>query len=123
MSESNCVFCAHIAKHEDEMIAFDTVTFKPLNPVTPGHRLFVPIRHVADFLHGGGSLDLGRAMEAAAIWHSRWTPGVDANLIASAGGAATQTIKHLHVHLIPRRNGDGLKLPWSEQRGEWATPR
>ena len=36
-----------------------------------------------------------------------------ANLITSRGAAATQTVFHLHVHVVPRRPGDGLMLPWS----------
>jgi histidine triad (HIT) family protein len=36
------------------------------------------------------------------------------NLITSQGAAATQTVMHLHLHLVPRTDGDGLKLPWSE---------
>jgi hypothetical protein len=37
------------------------------------------------------------------------------NLITSAGTDATQSVFHLHVHLVPRRPNDGLKLPWSEK--------
>jgi histidine triad (HIT) family protein len=119
---TDCVFCRRIGRGEVELVTLDIVTFEPLNPVTPGHRLFVPIRHSPDFLHGGGAHDLGRSMEAAATWHSRWGGGTDANLIVSAGSAATQTIKHLHVHLVPRRAGDELTLPWTGQQAEWKAP-
>jgi histidine triad (HIT) family protein len=37
----------------------------------------------------------------------------DYNLITSGGREATQTVMHAHVHYVPRRRGDGLKLPWS----------
>lgn len=49
---------------------------------------------------------------------AREMPG-DMNLITSRGPAATQTVPHLHLHLIPRREGDGLTLPWTAQQ---ATP-
>jgi histidine triad (HIT) family protein len=39
--------------------------------------------------------------------------GIDCNIITSVGSAATQTVRHLHVHVVPRRRGDGLQLPWS----------
>ncbi|RZE66014.1 HIT domain-containing protein [Streptomyces albidoflavus] len=42
---------------------------------------------------------------------------VHANLIASRGREATQSVTHLHLHLVPRRNGDALALPW-DPRGE-----
>jgi len=35
------------------------------------------------------------------------------NLITSAGKNATQSVFHLHVHLVPRVAGDGLSLPWT----------
>jgi histidine triad (HIT) family protein len=37
------------------------------------------------------------------------------NLITSAGRAATQSVMHLHLHLVPRLDGDGLALPWSRK--------
>jgi histidine triad (HIT) family protein len=37
----------------------------------------------------------------------------DCNLIVSKGPSATQTVAHLHLHIVPRRPGDGLALPWS----------
>ena len=37
-------------------------------------------------------------------------------LITNIGPAATQSVWHLHVHVVPRTEGDGLLLPWSNQR-------
>ena len=34
------------------------------------------------------------------------------NLITSRGRAATQSVFHLHLHLVPRADNDGLALPW-----------
>ncbi|WP_233534002.1 HIT family protein [Kitasatospora sp. SolWspMP-SS2h] len=34
------------------------------------------------------------------------------NLIANAGPEAGATIGHLHLHVVPRRAGDGLVMPW-----------
>jgi histidine triad (HIT) family protein len=38
------------------------------------------------------------------------------NFITSAGKAATQSVMHLHIHIVPRQEGDGLLLPWSGQQ-------
>lgn len=38
-----------------------------------------------------------------------------ANLITSKGEPATQSVFHLHVHVVPRADGDGLPLPWTPQ--------
>ena len=48
-------------------------------------------------------------------------PG-ESNLITSIGPAATQTVPHLHLHLVPRRPGDGLPLPWTPQHSAVALP-
>jgi hypothetical protein len=40
------------------------------------------------------------------------------NLITSVGADATQSVRHLHIHVVPRREGDGLMLPWSGQLQE-----
>jgi histidine triad (HIT) family protein len=35
------------------------------------------------------------------------------NIITSTGSSATQTVFHLHLHVVPRSTGDGLTLPWT----------
>lgn len=77
-------------------------------PVSPGHTLVIPRRHVASLA------DL-TAQEATAIWDllAEARRRLDAerrpdgyNLGVNDGRAAGQTVMHLHVHLIPRYEGD-----------------
>ena len=35
-------------------------------------------------------------------------------LIVVCGAEATQTVPHLHIHIVPRRAGDRLTLPWTK---------
>jgi histidine triad (HIT) family protein len=70
------------------------------------HLLAIPRLHVEDALEDPELT--GHVMEIAA-----WFAHGDCNLITSVGAAATQTVRHLHVHIVPRRPGDGLALPWS----------
>jgi diadenosine tetraphosphate (Ap4A) HIT family hydrolase len=97
--------------HDYDLSSPAAVSFEPLNPVTPGHRLFVPRLHVEDARNADG-------LVAAMALASRWAQDRrgDFNLITSAGAAATQTIFHLHVHYVPRTEGDGLPLPWTPQK-------
>ncbi|GAB2457563.1 HIT family protein [Xylanimonas ulmi] len=109
-----CVFCAIVNGRSPARFAYtwpETVAFYPLNPVVPGHLLVVPRGHVANFAEDPDvtATTMARAAEVAA------SLGGDMNLITSRGEWATQSVFHLHVHLVPRRESDGLALPWTEQ--------
>ena len=110
----NCPFCAIIASDAPATIIHDwpdVIAISPLNPVVPGHILIIPKIHVEDFRVNRvvSALTMACAAELAGAM-----TGCDVNLITSAGPAATQTVMHLHLHLVPRWPDDGLKLPWSE---------
>lgn len=113
----DCVFCDKI---EDEPLIWNhngTVCwFEPLNPVVPGHTLFVPRTHVRDAAERPEIT--GKVYEAAAEYarmHGLNEYDREFNLITSAGLSATQSVFHLHVHYIPRHENDGLHLPWTGQ--------
>jgi len=114
-----CVFCLIVAgKEPAHMVAAwpEAIAFHPLNPVTPGHVLVVPTKHVADFMENANVA--ADTMRFAAVVANSLNPRRDWNVITSKGRAATQTILHFHLHLVPRRRGDGLALPWSNARGK-----
>jgi histidine triad (HIT) family protein len=112
---SACVFCdivngeAPAPKHLAEM-GEHCVVFEPLSPVTPGHLLVVPKMH-ADNAAENPPLT-GKVMLAASVMAGKFP---SANIITSIGAAATQSVAHLHLHVVPRRVGDGLHLPWTGQ--------
>jgi diadenosine tetraphosphate (Ap4A) HIT family hydrolase len=86
----------------------------PLNPVVEGHYLVVPIEHAKTVM----TLDpwvLYKTMDGIReIAERLMDAGVESfNLIQSNGGAATQTVPHVHFHIVPRHEGDNLQLPWS----------
>lgn len=111
----DCPFCKRIAAREfDRAYGHDAasgaVVFEPLNPVTPGHLLVVPMSHVEDVAQSPWVSS--QAMFAAAIEASKHEA---VNVITSRGAVATQTVRHLHIHIVPRREGDGLHLPWTDR--------
>lgn len=112
MTESGCVFCEKIENEKGLLTVIrECAIFEPLNPVVTGHLLVVPIKHVADC--GVHTWVTSTVMEIAAMEaNSRYE---NYNIITSKGRAATQSIFHFHVHIIPRIDGDGLKLPWTDQ--------
>jgi histidine triad (HIT) family protein len=110
--DKDCVFCKKI-KSGDYMASNERcVAFTPLNPVTEGHLLVIPKVHTADFTENQqvSAETMAYASELAALFY-----GEDVNLITSKGKLATQSINHLHIHIVPRRKDDGLMLPWSAQ--------
>jgi diadenosine tetraphosphate (Ap4A) HIT family hydrolase len=77
-------------------------------PVTPGHSLIVPKRHIASFFEATreeqtAMLDL-LAETRQLLLKERSPDGF--NIGINDGTAAGQTVMHLHIHLIPRYAGD-----------------
>lgn len=116
-----CVFCEIAAgrapaKHRGEWIS--TIVFEPLNPVTPGHLLVAPRTHVEDAIEDSRVTATTMA-DAATVVNvlRRNDPRYESvNIITSVGAPATQSVFHLHIHIVPRQPGDGLLLPWGGQR-------
>lgn len=108
--QGECVFCALLASGTPFQQEWeDAVALVPLNPVTAGHLLIIPRQHVAD---AAEDPEVSAAvMRRAAEYAQQVGPGV--NIITSVGSAATQTVLHLHLHIVPRRFDDGLTLPWT----------
>lgn len=112
----DCVFCAIVHGRAAAAIVRrwdDTIAIVPRRPVVPGHVLVLPHQHVADV--GTHPQVSARTMACAAELAAEL---VAANVITSRGAAATQTVWHLHLHVVPRRRHDGLYLPWTPQQHE-----
>jgi histidine triad (HIT) family protein len=104
------VFCAIVDGLEPAVVVRewpDALAIVPLRPVVEGHVLVIPKRHARDALADPDTT--GATFRRAAQYAS---PAC--NLITSVGEAATQTVMHLHVHVVPRADGDGLRLPWND---------
>jgi histidine triad (HIT) family protein len=118
---NDCIFCRIVAGDVPVTTVDqwdDAIAFIPHNPVAQGesaHVLVVPEKHVVDFLEDPQvtALTAERAAELANWLKDEY--GGDWNLITSAGPDATQTVEHLHLHLVRRVAGDGLHLPWTGQ--------
>jgi diadenosine tetraphosphate (Ap4A) HIT family hydrolase len=124
MVNSTCPFCQIVAgpaPAANVLFRDETVTaFAPLAPATRGHTLVVPNRHVADLtdLTTREACDLGQAVHrtARAIRSAVSPDGM--NIIQSTGEAATQTVPHVHFHVLPRWTGDDMRLAWPDHAAE-----
>jgi histidine triad (HIT) family protein len=123
MAETDCIFCKILAGElpasvvdEDER----TIAFMDIAPATRGHALVIPRVHAADLLSIGDQ-DLAAVSLAAQRLAARMKGHLGAdgvNLLNACGSAAWQTVFHFHVHVIPRYEGDPLRLPWVPAPGE-----
>jgi diadenosine tetraphosphate (Ap4A) HIT family hydrolase len=85
-----------------------SLTIRDGYPVSPGHTLVLPRRHVASLLEASAAerQALWEALHRArAVLEREFHPD-GYNLGVNEGTAAGQTVMHLHVHLIPRYQGD-----------------
>lgn len=104
----NCPFCR--VESDREIIAFSALSLAFFDgfPVSPGHALIIPRRHVASFfdLTKEEQQDmLNLADEVKRIVDDRFHPD-GYNIGINVGEAAGQSIFHVHLHLIPRYAGD-----------------
>ena len=111
-SDVGCVFCAIVAGQAPAHRVLDedaAVAFLDTRPLFPGHVLLVPRPHVETL--GDLPAELVEPLFAAA---RRLSVAVERGLGAQGSFVAvnnrvSQSVPHLHVHVVPRRKGDGLK--------------
>jgi histidine triad (HIT) family protein len=123
MADPDCIFCKILAGEVPATIVDEderTIAFMDIAPATRGHALVIPRAHTADLL-SVDSEDLQAVALAAQRLASRARDRLEAdgvNLINSCGAMAWQTVFHFHVHVIPRYDGDPLRLPWVPALGD-----
>jgi histidine triad (HIT) family protein len=117
---THCIFCDIVHGAAEVSVCYedaDAIAFMDIQPVNAGHVLVVSRQHFESFLDlprelGTHLFDV--AMELAPA--IRKVSGADGmNVIVSSGAAAGQDVYHFHMHLIPRRQGDGfdVRLPFA----------
>jgi histidine triad (HIT) family protein len=111
----DCIFCAIVKGRAPAETIFEdeeTLAFMDINPANPGHTLVIPKRHVRDVYELDdetaavvmkATARVARAIKTAL--QPDWM-----NLVQSNERAGGQEIFHVHVHVIPRWYGDGLRL-------------
>ena len=120
---SDCIFCKIIAGEIPSFKLFeddDTFAFMDINPANEGHALVIPKEHAADVHAISDAAISATAMTAkrvaSAIEKTLDPEGI--NLVQANGPAAAQSVFHFHMHILPRRKEDGLKLNWGLEPGD-----
>ena len=123
VTDPDCLFCKIVAGEIPSTIVDSderTVAFMDINPGTRGHALVVPRNHSRDLLEIDPE-DLAAVAQAGQRLAKVAKATLDAdgiNLINSCGAPAWQTVFHFHLHVIPRYEGDPLRLPWTPEPGD-----
>ena len=104
---SPCPFCSLPAERFALQSEY-AVVIRDAFPVSPGHTLVIPKRHVASFfdITDAERTDLMSLLAAARDDLEREFHPAGYNVGINDGAAAGQTVPHLHIHLIPRYDGD-----------------
>jgi histidine triad (HIT) family protein len=107
-----CPFCAIVAGDTPAFRVLDddvAVAFLDARPVFPGHTLLVPRLHVETLLDL--PTDLVEPLFTRAQWLARaMEDGLDAaGSFVAMNNRVSQSVAHLHVHVVPRRFKDGLR--------------
>ena len=117
-----CVFCAVVAGAEHHAVYRDddVVAFLDHAPVIPGHTLVVPTTHYdsLDDLPDEALAPLFRVVRRVSI-AQQTVLGAEGSLTLS-NTKISQSVPHVHVHVVPRRKGDSLFSPgrtfWMRKR-------
>ena len=119
----DCIFCAIVAGDIPATIVYedeDVLAFMDIAPINPGHTLIIPKQHYRNIYdipaEVGGKIMQTAVSLAKAIRTALNTDGL--NLVQSNEAAGFQTVFHFHLHLIPRWEGDPIRLPWRPSEGD-----
>ncbi len=108
----NCKFCQIAAGTLDGGVVFEdesTLAFLDIRPLFPGHTLLIPKQHCETLA------DLPRELIAPLFANARLLARAMESGLAAEGSfvainnRVSQSVPHLHVHIVPRRRKDGLK--------------
>jgi histidine triad (HIT) family protein len=111
----SCVFCAIVGGQAPAIRIYEDdnyLAILDIRPFTRGHTLVVPKRHTVDVTDTppetlADLVTIGQRIAKAA----RATELADAtNIVINDGRAAFQSVFHIHLHVLPRHNGDKLSV-------------
>lgn len=118
MPQADCVFCKIVAGeipsarvHEDEVC----IAFLDIGPLADGHLLIVPKEHYDRITDMPAAEVAAVAQRIPALARAVMkVAGADGfNVLQNNGKASGQAVPHVHFHIIPRREGDGLGYRWN----------
>ncbi len=118
---SDCIFCKIVNKEIPATILFedeDLLVFMDIGPIVKGHVLVIPKTHYDPVTQTPdellAKLHIAAKRMATAQMNALGADGV--NIMQNNGTAAGQEVPHIHVHVIPRFEGDGHHWNWNPKK-------
>jgi diadenosine tetraphosphate (Ap4A) HIT family hydrolase len=108
----SCVFCEIVAGNAPAVRVYeddDYLGFLDIRPFTRGHTLVIPKRHSVDLTDTPAPLLAGMLAVGQRIAQATRASGLGAtgnNIAINDGKSAFQSVFHIHLHVVPRRDGD-----------------
>jgi histidine triad (HIT) family protein len=120
----DCIFCKIVAGEIPAIKVLDedkVLAFMDINPSSRGHMLVIPKRHaenVFEISEGDLSAVMGAVKRCAvAVQEALGAEGI--TVLQLNGKASDQLVPHLHVHIMPRWENDGLTVSnWEMKTGD-----
>jgi histidine triad (HIT) family protein len=115
-----CKFCQIASKEVSSFVVFEdaiSLAFLDYRPLFPGHTLLIPKQHyetLADLPADLIGPFFGNAQRlASAVERGMQTEGT----FVAINNKVSQSVPHLHIHIVPRKKGDGLRgFFWPRQK-------
>jgi histidine triad (HIT) family protein len=117
---SDCAFCRIVRGETQAAVVLDdeaALAFLDHRPLFPGHLLLVPKRHHATLAElpaeAAGALFARARLLARALGEALGAEGT----FLALNDRVSQSVPHVHLHVVPRRKGDGLRgFFWPRQK-------
>ena len=115
---SDCIFCDIINNKIPSWIVYqdkEVICFLPKSPEAYGHTIIAPKQHITNIFNAPEFVleNMIVVSQKLAIHYKSLISSTGLNLLHASGVSAQQSVLHLHIHLIPRFNNDGLNA-WPE---------
>jgi len=113
--KEDCIFCKIASKEIEKDLTYEDenfIGFLDINPRAEGHSLIVSKKHYKTLLDMPNSLgnELQEVVKKVGLDLIESGKGEGFNVLVNVGEVADQVVHHLHIHIIPRKKNDGVKL-------------
>jgi histidine triad (HIT) family protein len=122
-TDPDCIFCKIVVGQmpcfkllEDD----DTLAFMDIYPANDGHALVIAKEHCPTLfdISDEALAAVSRAVSKVARAVNQALSPDGLNLVQANGPGAQQSVAHFHIHVLPRKQGDDLKLNWGAKPGD-----